>query len=106
MVADDIYPGTKHNSASVCSLYLLENMESKLISFQYNLGLKHQNFFLRIISFSSLESQLSFDSKDSKINFHQTRLTTVKSLLGALRALCNISSDDEEDLFVDELLVY
>ena len=28
----------------------------------------------------------------------------MKSLLGALGAMCNISSDDGEDLFVDELL--
>jgi len=27
--ADDIYPGTKHNGASVSSLYLLEKMENK-----------------------------------------------------------------------------
>ena len=29
-VADDIYPGTKHNGTLVCSLYLLEKMESKI----------------------------------------------------------------------------
>ena len=29
----------------------------------------------------------------------------MKSLLGALRAICNISSDDEEDFFADVLLV-
>ena len=29
-VADDVCPGTKHNGASVCSLYLLEKMESKI----------------------------------------------------------------------------
>ena len=63
-------------------------------------------FYLRIISFSSLESELSFDSKDSKINFDRAHSTTVKSLLGALRALNNILSDDGEDLFADELLVY
>ena len=28
-VADDVYPGTKHNGASVSSLYLLEKMERK-----------------------------------------------------------------------------
>ena len=32
-------------------------------------GTKTSEFCLRIISFSSLESELSFDSKDSKINF-------------------------------------
>ena len=50
---------------------------------------KTSEFCLRIISFSSLESELSFDSKDSKINFDRARSTTVKSLLGALRALYN-----------------
>ena len=30
----------------------------------------------------------------------------MKSLLGALGAICNISSNDEEDLFADELFVY
>ena len=47
-----------------------------------------------------------FNSKDSEINFDRARSTTVKSLLGALRAICNISSDDGEDLFADELLTY
>ena len=61
---------------------------------------------VRIISFSSLESELSFVSKGSEINFDRARLTTVKSLLGALRALYNISRYDGEDLFADELLVY
>ena len=49
-------------------------------------GTKTPEFCLRIISFSSLESELSFDSKD----FDRTRSTTVKSLLGALRTLYNI----------------
>ena len=48
---------------------------------------KTSEFCLRIISFSSLESDLSFDSKDSEINFDRARSTTVKSLLGALRAI-------------------
>ena len=30
----------------------------------------------------------------------------MKSLLGALRALCNILSDDGEDFFADKVLVY
>ena len=42
-------------------------------------------FCLRIISFSSLQSELSSDSKDSEINFDPARSTTVKSLLEALR---------------------
>ena len=67
---------------------------------------KMSEFCLTIISFSSLESELSFDSKDSEINFDRAHSTTVISLLGALRALYNISSDVGEDLFADELLVY
>jgi len=63
-------------------------------------------FCFKIISFSSLESELGFDSEDTKINFNRTRSTTVNSLLRALRTICNISSDDREDFFADELLVY
>ena len=47
-------------------------------------GTKTSQFCLRIISFSSLESELIFDSKDSKINFDRARSITVKSLLGAV----------------------
>ena len=38
-----------------------------------------------------LESELSFDSKDSEINFDRGCSASVKSLPGALRALHNIS---------------
>jgi len=69
-------------------------------------GTKTSKFCLRIISFSSLESELSFNSKDSEINSDQARSTTANSLLRALRAICNISSDEGEDFFADELLVY
>ena len=64
-------------------------------------GTKTSKFCLRIISFSSLESELSFDSEGSEINYDRAR-----SLLRALRAIYNISSDDGEDVFADELLVY
>ena len=61
-----------------------------------------------MISLSSLESELSLDSKDSEINVDRARSTTVNLLLTnrALRAICNSSSDDGEDLFADELLAY
>ena len=70
-------------------------------------GTETSRFCLRIISFSSLESELSFDLKDSEINLDRAvvRQLSVKSLLGALGAICNISSDDGEDLFADELFV-
>ena len=63
-------------------------------------GTKTSKFCLRIISCSSLESEFlnCLDSKNSEKNFDQAHSITVKSLLGALRALCNISSDDREDL--------
>ena len=69
-------------------------------------GTKTSEFCLRTISFLSLESELSFHSKDSKINFDRACSTTMKSLLGALRALYSISSDNGEDLLADKLLVY
>ena len=51
--------------------------------------------------------RVKFDSKDSEINFNRARLTTVKSLLEALRALYKLYlSDDGEDHFADELLGY
>ena len=88
-VPDDVYPGTKHNSASVNSLYLLEKWKTKRIVPMY-FGTKTSKFCLRIISFSSLESELSFDLEDSEINFDRTRSTTVNSLLRALRAIFTI----------------
>ena len=69
--------------ASVCSLYLLEKTESKIN--RSNIFSKTSKFRSRIISSSSLESELSVDSKDTEINFDRARSTTMKSLLGALR---------------------
>ena len=69
-------------------------------------GTKTAKFCFRIISFLSLESELSFDSEESEINFNRACSTTVNSLLRALRAIYNISSDEGADFFADELLVY
>ena len=66
-VADDVYPGTKHNNASVSSLYLLEKTEGKQLNVPMYFGTRTSKFCFRIIYFSSPESDLSFDSKDSKI---------------------------------------
>ena len=44
--------------------------------------------------------------EDSKINFIRACSTTANSLLRALKTICNISSDDGEDFFAEELLVY
>ena len=76
----------EHNGTSVCSLYLLE----KLIVPIY-FGTKTSLFCLRNDHFFFITGV-----RDSKINFDRARSTTVKSrpLLGALRALYNISSDD------------
>jgi len=69
-------------------------------------GTETSKFCFRIISFSSLESELGFNSEDTEINFDRARSTTVNPLLRALRTICNISSDDGEDFFADELLAY
>ena len=69
-------------------------------------GTKTSKFCFRIICFSSLESELGFDSEDTEINLDRARSTTVNSLLRALRAIYNISSDEGEDFFADELLLY
>ena len=49
-------------------------------------GTRTSKFCFRIISLSSLESELSFDSKDSEINFDRARSTTVNSLSHSLHA--------------------
>ena len=46
-------------------------------------GTKTSKFCLKNSFFSSLESELSFDSQDSEINFDQGLSTTVNSLLRA-----------------------
>jgi len=69
-------------------------------------GTKTSKFCFRIISFSSLESELRYDSGDSEINFGRARSTTVNSLLRALKTIYNISSEYGEDFFADESLVY
>ena len=43
-------------------------------------GTKTSKFCLRIISFSSLESELSFDLKDSEINFDRARSATQREI--------------------------
>ena len=68
MVADDVYPGTKHNGVSGNSLYLLEKMETKLVISTY-VRTKTCKLCFKIISFSSLESELNFDLESSERNF-------------------------------------
>ena len=43
-------------------------------------GTKTSKFCLRIISFSSLESELSFDLKDSEIDFDRARSATKREI--------------------------
>jgi len=62
-------------------------------------GTKTSKFCLIIISFSSLESELSLDLEDSEINFDRARSTTVNSLPRTLQATSNISSDNGEEFF-------
>ena len=73
-------------------------------------GTKTSKFCLRIISFSSLESELSVDLIDFEINIDRARSATQREItawsFGTLGAICNISRDDGEDLFADELFIY
>ena len=55
-------------------------------------GTKTCKFCFKIFSFSSLESELSFDWEDSEINFARARSTTANSRLRALRTICNIQA--------------
>jgi len=84
-----------HSAVCICS----RNWKAKpIVSIYFVTQLL--KFCFRIISFSSLESELSFDLKDSEINLDQAHLTR------ALTAIWSISSDDREDLIADELVVY
>ena len=66
-------------------------------------GTEVSKFYFKIISFSSLESELSFESGDSAINFDRACCsTTVNTLLGTFRAICNIQGNGEVS-FADEL---
>ena len=101
-------PNTIAPQSALC--ICLRKWKAKLIVPIY-FGAKTSAFCSRIISFSSLESELSFNSKDSKTElrsstFDNCEITAWSLGLEALRALYNISSDDGEDLFADELLVY
>ena len=76
-------PNTMAPQSALC--ICSRKCETKLIVPMYS-GTKTSKFCFRIISFSPLKSDLSFDSEDSEINFDRTRSTTVNSLLRALRA--------------------
>jgi len=83
VVADDVYPGTKHDGASVSSLYLLEEMESKTkLLFQYILRLKCPSFVLESSSssfFTGVRDKFGFARL--KMNLDRGPSTTVKLLL-------------------------
>ena len=72
------------------------------------MGLKCLFFLKNYFSFvSGVRGKFRFERLRNKLRsstFDNCELT--QSLLRALRAICNISSDDGEDLFADELLVY
>ena len=87
---------TPHSALCICS----RKWQAKFIVPIY-FETKTSKFCLRIISFSSLKSELSFDLKDSEVNFDRAR---------SAKATCNISIEEEgedgEDLFANELFVY
>ena len=60
-----------------------------------------------MIYVSLLEPESSFDGGRLRNKFDRAHSTTaVNSLLRALRAICNILSNDGEDFLADELIVY
>ena len=91
------------STLSICS----RKWQAKLIIPVY-FGTKTSKFCLRIISFSSLESELSFDLKDSEINFDRAHSATQCEITAwpLWEQFAIFSSDDREDLFADELFVY
>ena len=95
-------PNTMAPQSALC-IYSRKRKAKQVVSVYF--GTKMFQFCFRIISFLSLESELSIDSKDSERNFDRVCSTTVNFLLRALRAICNISCNNGEDLFADELLV-
>ena len=96
-------PNTMAPQSALC--ICSSKWQAKLIVPKY-FGNKTSKFCLRIIYFSSLELELSFDLKDSETNFDRAlRQLSLKSLLGALGTICSISSDDGKDFFADELFV-
>ena len=64
-------PMAPQSALCICS----RKWQAKLIIPIY-FGTKMSKFCLRITSFSSLESELSFDSKGSEINFDRARSAT------------------------------
>ena len=72
---------------------------------KYILGLKRPSFVPESFFFVT-GVRIKFRFARLKINVDRAPSTTVNLLLRALRAIYNISSDDGDDLFVDELLVY
>ena len=75
-VADDVYPGINTMAPQSALCICSRKWQAKLICF----GAKTSKFCLRIISFSSLESELSFDLKDSEINFDRARSATQREI--------------------------
>ena len=64
-----------HSALCICS----RKQQPKLIV-PICFGTKTSNFCLRIIYFSSLESELSFDLKDSETNFDRARSATQREI--------------------------
>ena len=72
-------PNTMAPQSALC--ICSRKWQAKLIVPIY-FGTKTSKFCLRIISFSSLQSELSFDLKDSEINFDRARWATQREITG------------------------
>ena len=82
----------------------ISSFQAKTIILSPFYSQKHKDFKRKTLF--GVIGTLSFDSKHSEINLDRARSIVVNLPLSALRAICNISSDDGEDLFAGELLVY
>ena len=83
-VAHVVYSGTKQPQSAHC--ICSRKLKTKLIVPLY-FGTKMSKFCVRIISFSSLETDSGFDSEDSEIKFDRALSKPWNSLLKALRAI-------------------
>ena len=91
-----------HSALCICS----RKWKTKLIVSMY-FGNKTSKFCFRIISLKFLHCSQSWVSIQKTPKYlDRTRSTIVNSPLRALRAIYNISSDEGEEFFADELHVY
>ena len=94
-------PNTMAPQSALC--ICSRKRKAKLIVPIYFVRILFNNHFFFI---TGVRVKFRFERLQNKLRSSTFDNCEMISLLGALRALYNISSDDGEDLFADELLVY